>query len=53
MDSPEVNDYPAVATAIAERKPVPIVLVGDRVKTPPVISFAWVVNELRELGVLV
>jgi hypothetical protein len=52
IDSPEVEQLPEVRQAIQERRPMPLVLVGDRVKTPAVISFAWVVNEFRELGVL-
>jgi hypothetical protein len=52
VDSAEVQQFPEVVKAIGERRPVPLVVVGDRVKSPPVISFAWVVNELRELGVL-
>jgi hypothetical protein len=43
---------PEVQQAISEKRPIPLVLVGDRVKSPPVLSFAWVVNEFRELGVL-
>jgi hypothetical protein len=45
-----VQAFPALQKAIEDRRPVPLVLVGGQVKTPAVLSFAWVVNELRELG---
>jgi hypothetical protein len=53
VDGPEVNEFPQVIKAVAERRPIPMVVVGETLKTPAVVSFAWVVNELRELGVLV
>ncbi len=38
--------------AIEAGSPVPMVLSGDTLKHPPVLSFAWIVNELRQLGVV-
>jgi hypothetical protein len=38
---------------VDEGRSVPIVLSGDTLKSPPVISFAWIVNELKQLGVVV
>ena len=52
MQSPEIADYPALAEAVAAQAPIPIVLVGDTVKTPAYLSFSWIVNEFKSLGVL-
>ena len=50
--SPKLDEYPALREAIDEGRPVPLVLSGETLKTPAVLSFAWVVNELRRLGVV-
>jgi hypothetical protein len=50
VDSPEVAEYPALVEAIGSGRPLPLVLVGDEVKSPPSLSFAWIVNELKGLG---
>ena len=41
-----------MAEAIAAQAPLPLVLVGETVKTPAYLSFAWIVNEFKSLGVL-
>jgi len=50
--SPKIDEYPPLREAIDEGRPVPLVLAGETLKTPAVLSFAWVVNELRQLGVI-
>ena len=52
VDSPEIAEYPGLAEAVARGRALPLVLVGDEVKSPPVLSFAWIVNELKGLGVV-
>jgi len=52
VNGEEVESYPQIAQAIEEGRPAPFVVSGDTVKSPPVLSFAWVVNELKELGVI-
>ncbi|GAB4249033.1 MAG: hypothetical protein Kow00129_09770 [Thermoleophilia bacterium] len=52
IDDEKVSEYPELERAIADRRPLPLVLTGDGVKTPPVLSFGWVVNELRAQGAL-
>jgi hypothetical protein len=45
-----MSEYPALALAVAQGRSAPLVLVGDEVKSPSVLSFAWIVNELKSLG---
>lgn len=52
VDSPALEEYPALVSAIEEGRPLPLVLVGEEVKSPPAISFAWIVNEFKGMGVL-
>lgn len=52
LDSPALQDYPALAAAVAEGRSLPLVLTGDTVKSPAVLSFAWFVNEYKAMGVL-
>lgn len=52
IDSADLEAYPALRQAVQNGRPVPLVLVEDVVKSPPVLSFAWIVNEFRGLGVL-
>ena len=52
VDSAAVQEYPALASAIEEGRLLPLVLVGEAVKSPPAISFAWIVNEFKGMGVL-
>lgn len=52
VDSSALEEYPALVSAIAEGRSLPLVLVGGSVKSPPAISFAWIVNEFKGMGVL-
>jgi hypothetical protein len=52
IDSPAVQEYPALVSAIEEGRSLPLVLVGEAVKTPAAISFAWIANEFKAMGVL-
>lgn len=52
VDSPDLADYPPLAEAVGEGRSVPLVLAGDTVKSPAVLSFAWFVNEFKMQGVL-
>jgi len=52
VQSPEIAEYPALAEAVAAQAPLPLVLVGDTVKTPAYLSFSWIVNEFKVLGVI-
>ncbi|MBU2602761.1 MAG: hypothetical protein KKA32_11465 [Actinobacteria bacterium] len=47
-----MKEYPALAEAVELGRGVPLVLVGDTVKSPAALSFAWIVNEFKALGVL-
>jgi hypothetical protein len=51
--SPRVDEFPALRQAVDDGMAVPIVLSGETIKNPPVLSFAWIVNELTQLGVVV
>jgi hypothetical protein len=51
-DAPEMTEYPGLAEAAARGRALPLVLVGDEVKSPSVLSFAWIVSELKGLGVV-
>lgn len=52
VDSPEMSEYPALATAVAQGRSLPLILVGDEVKTPLVLSYSWIVNELKASGAI-
>lgn len=52
VDSPDLSAYPALVEAVGEGRSVPLVLAGDTVKSPAVLSFAWFVNEFKLQGVL-
>ncbi|GAB4245708.1 MAG: hypothetical protein Kow00122_02520 [Thermoleophilia bacterium] len=52
VDSPDLERFPPLARAVSEGRGIPLVLVGDTVKSPAVLSFAWIVNEFKSLGVL-
>jgi hypothetical protein len=47
-----VQEYPALVGAIQDGWSLPLVLVGEAVKTPAAISFAWIANEFKGMGVL-
>lgn len=49
VDDDELHSYPALAEAVREQR-LPLVLSGDSVRSPQVLSFAWVVQELKNLG---
>jgi hypothetical protein len=47
-----MSDHPELAKAVAQGRSLPLVLVGDEVKSPPVLSFAWIVTELKSTGAI-
>ncbi len=51
VDDAELAEYPALAAAVGRGARIPVVLVGDEVKTPSGISIYWIEEQLRELGV--
>jgi len=52
IDDPGIEAYPVLAEAVKTGRRVPLVLVGDEIKTPWSLSFSWIVNELKGLGVV-
>ncbi len=52
VDSSDIERYPLLVQALKEGASVPLVLAGDSVKAPAVLSFSWVVNEFRGMGLL-
>jgi hypothetical protein len=50
VDDPDLADYPALETALAGGRGLPLVLVGDAVKSPPAISVYWIEDQLAELS---
>ncbi len=52
VDDPGLADYPVLYEAVKAGKRVPLVLVGDELKAPWSLSFSWIVNELKGLGVV-
>lgn len=51
VEDPELADYPVLAAAVADRRPLPMVLVGDEVKHPGGIGIYWIEAQLASLGV--
>jgi hypothetical protein len=51
LDDAELQEYPALAEAVGAGGRIPLVLVGDEVKTPSGISIYWIEEQLRSLGV--
>ncbi len=51
VDDPELEDFPALAGAVAEGDGAPLVLVGEEIKTPASISVYWIEDQLAGLGV--
>ena len=49
VDGPDLAEYPALETALAGGRGLPLVLVGDAVKSPPAISVYWIEDQLAEL----
>jgi len=50
VDDVELAEYPALAEAVAEGLRPPLVLVGDEVKTPGVLTRSWIEDQLDLLG---
>lgn len=51
VDDLELDEYPQLAEAVARGERIPLVLVGDEVKSPAAISVYWVEEQLAALGV--
>jgi hypothetical protein len=49
VDDPGLAEYPALATALSGGESLPLVLVGDEVKSPPAISVYWMEDQLAKL----
>lgn len=49
VDDAALEEYPALAKAVAEGRRIPLVLVGDEVKSPPGISVYWIEDQLASL----
>lgn len=52
VDDPGLSDYPVLEEAVKSNRRLPLVLVGDEIKTPWSLSFSWIVNELKGMGVV-
>lgn len=52
VDDAELSAYPLLQAAVKDGQRLPLVLVGDEVKSPWTLSFSWIVNELKNLGVV-
>jgi hypothetical protein len=50
VDDPGLAEHPALETALAGGRGLPLVLVGDAVKSPPAISVYWIEDQLAELS---
>jgi hypothetical protein len=50
VDDPGLTEYPVLATALSGGEGLPLVLVGDEVKSPPAISVYWIEDQLAELS---
>lgn len=48
-----MQEFPALAAAVAEGGRIPLVLVGDEVKAPTGLSVYWIEQQLAALGVSV
>jgi hypothetical protein len=51
VDDHELDEYPALVEAVSRGDRLPLVLVGDEIKTPAAISVYWVEEQLASLGV--
>jgi len=51
IDDAELQEYPLLAEAVREGGRIPLVLVGDELKSPSGISIYWVEEQLGLLGV--
>lgn len=50
VDDPDLSEYPALVTALDGGKGLPLVLVGDEVKSPPAITVYWLEEQLAALS---
>lgn len=50
VDDADLGEYPALAAAVREGGHIPLVLVGDEVKSPSGIGIYWIEDQLRSLG---
>jgi hypothetical protein len=51
VDDAELHEYPSLDEAAREGGRIPLVLVGDEVKSPSGISIYWIEEQLRLLEV--
>jgi hypothetical protein len=51
VDDSELEEYPRLHEAVTRGDRIPLVLVGDEIKTPAAISVYWVEEQLASLGV--
>ena len=49
VDDAALAEFPVLVAAVAEGRNLPLVLVGDEIKTPPTISVYWIEDELAKL----
>jgi hypothetical protein len=50
VDDADLGEYPALAAAVRGGGRIPLVLVGDEVKSPSGIGIYWIEDQLRSLG---
>jgi hypothetical protein len=50
-DDAGLDEYPSLAEAVRNGGRIPLVLVGDEVKSPSGISVYWIEDQLQSLGV--
>ncbi len=51
VDDHELDEYPVLVEAVSRGDRLPLVLVGDEIKSPAAISVYWVEEQLASLGV--
>ena len=51
VDDVALDEFPQLAEAVSRGDRIPMVLVGDEVKTPAAISIYWIEEQLASLGV--
>ncbi|HLA80097.1 MAG TPA: hypothetical protein VJP78_00490 [Thermoleophilia bacterium] len=50
VDDPDLAEFPVLGTALASGRGLPLVLVGDEIKSPPAISVYWIEEQLTRLS---